>query len=153
MKSLSNFENPSSNPLQEDSSGFEVAVTLKVFPWFWKLFQRPDITCKLKKRDQWEHRKDRTEILMRLSKQSLELVSVFKAASGNFIFIFFFYKTSPHFFKPFAHVHKVLILFNRPSKHIFIWWPSPFNPSKILKIVRFPPTSSWRLLTTSLPIK
>ncbi len=55
LKSLTNSENPSSNPLQEARSCFMVAsVTLKVVPKAAcdskKMFLKPAMTCTLKKK-------------------------------------------------------------------------------------------------------
>jgi hypothetical protein len=44
--------------------------------------------------DQWQIRKDRKEILVQLSEKYLELISVFKEASRNFIFTFIFKKAA-----------------------------------------------------------
>jgi hypothetical protein len=44
--------------------------------WFWKLFKKSAV-----KIYQWQHRTSGTKILMRLSEQSLDLVTVFKEAS------------------------------------------------------------------------
>ncbi len=125
MKSLTNSENPPSNPLQEACYSFQVAACKSCFGiclWFWKLFRKPAITCtnragileqsmgaRTRVRiglSYWPARlhslpgfnslkigtvsRDNrspiartagSEILMRLSEQSLKLVSVFKEAS------------------------------------------------------------------------
>jgi hypothetical protein len=52
---------------------------------------------------------------MQLSKQFLELVSVFIEASINFLFIFIFIKAADKK-KPYAHVQTVLIYFKRLTK-------------------------------------
>jgi hypothetical protein len=63
----------------------------------------------LEKIDQRQQRKAGTEILMRLSEQSLEVVNVFRESRRSFIIIFLFHKAANKKLKPFAHVKKALI--------------------------------------------
>jgi hypothetical protein len=76
MKSLTNCENPSRNPLQRACSDFLIAACVskscsRSRLWFWK----------------WDLRKTGTVVLMWLSEQFLELVNVFKEARKNLIFM------------------------------------------------------------------
>jgi hypothetical protein len=60
------------------------------------------------------------KILMRLSKQSLELASVFKEDNINFLNHFSLSQGSLKIAKPFAHAESTI--FNlRPLRKIFIW--------------------------------
>jgi hypothetical protein len=52
------------------------------------------MTCTQEKSDQWQQRKAGTEILLRLSEQSLELVTVFKEAGRDLLIIFLFHKAA-----------------------------------------------------------
>ncbi len=60
---------------------------------------------------------------MRLSDKLLELVSVLNEANSNNIFIFLLNRAGSKF-KPYAHVQKELISFDRPSKNISSGDPS-----------------------------
>ena len=66
------------------------------------------MTCTLEKIDLGQQRKSGREILMRLSEQSLELVTVFKEANIDLIFTFLLTR-QPKMKKPSVHVQKVLI--------------------------------------------
>jgi hypothetical protein len=66
-------------------------VILKIVPGFGR-------ECTLKKIDQREQRKARTEKFIQLSEQFLEIVSVFKEAGRNVIFIFLLNKEQGRIF-------------------------------------------------------
>jgi hypothetical protein len=68
-----------------------------------------------------------TEILMRLPKQYLELVSVFKEASRNFSFIFLLKKGSLKIYLKELRMDRKYGFNFRDIKKIFISCPSPFK--------------------------
>ncbi len=118
LKSLTNCENPSCNPLHEAFYSFLIAACeskscskSRVTPWNcserqpWMLFgEFPPIRLKIKK-------------LMRLSWQSPELVSVFKEQAYIFYLYFLFIK---------AYRLKVQTLFAlvQAFEKISSWWPN-----------------------------
>ncbi len=84
MKSLIYRENPSSNPLQEACSGFRSAACDSKSC----SESRPCMNTREIHPVRMKESRNRNRNLMRLTEQSLELVSVFKEASRNFTFIF-----------------------------------------------------------------
>ncbi len=90
MKSLTNYENPSSNPRQEASSGFQVTncdskSCSKIILRFWKLFQKANY-------DYVQYTRENQIMTAKESKNRkfwfLELVRIFNEGSRNFFIIF-----------------------------------------------------------------
>jgi hypothetical protein len=72
-----------------------------------QIFPKAGYKCTQGKIDQGERRKARTEILMWLSKQSLELGTIFKEASRNFMYIFFAFIRQSTYLETPSYVRKV----------------------------------------------
>ncbi len=77
--------------------------------WSKLMFRKPVVTCRLEKIYEWQRRKAGTEILIRLSKPSLELVGVFKEARRNLIFIFLSLTMEPKNLKTICTCTNILI--------------------------------------------
>jgi len=85
--------------------------------WSWKLFQKPALKICIVHRRNWPMREkeSRNRNLMRLSEQSLELVSVFREGIQ---------KPKLH-----LHVYRNYWFNSRGLQKISNWWPNPFkNP-------------------------
>ncbi len=99
--------------------------------WSRKFSRKPPMTCTswrnfsasnkvrtVEKIDQWKRRNARTEILMRLSEQPLELVSIFIEGNKIFIFIFLFNGTALKSKKIMALIKKISYTFvGLPNKY------------------------------------
>jgi hypothetical protein len=91
MKSLTNCDIPSSNPLQRYCSGFLIAACVPKgcsvnCLWSWKLLRKPAMNVHWKKST--NESKGKPEICCGFWNNFLELVSVFKEESKNFLFLF-----------------------------------------------------------------
>jgi hypothetical protein len=77
------FLNPSSSPRQVAFSGVQLAACDYKSCSKSRLFKKLVMTCTLGKIDQWQRRKVRREILLRLLEQSLQLISAFKQVKSQ----------------------------------------------------------------------
>jgi hypothetical protein len=88
MKSLTNCEIPSSNPLQRAFSGFLIVACAFKVACDSENCSESRLCMFTRKNWPMRAKESQNRNLIRLSEQLLELVSVFKEASKNFILIF-----------------------------------------------------------------